>query len=447
MIQNKFFERAIANLKKQVSVPDAGRGNFNVFRGEMPTANFALRDQLAQQGQVQQQQDAEQQSQFSAIAQSLGGMVKGKENPREKYEMAIASKVNPALTTPSGGQPIDVAKVGRDVQGMPEDVPPIKTLGGLESVPIEPQIETLGGLESVPVETGDGQMVGNQPFNKQYSQEEVDAVINPPMSPAEKKLKEIREIEARDYKKGGKDYDKKHDWKDALRSAGLGALEALANADVRNGVGGMVGAAIGGAGGGAIGGTFDRHFDNKIQDQNKLKQLYPAYERLFETEKGINDEKRKKDSAESILRDRESDNKRLQEKSDRDYEMKTRTLDWKKEDRDRYYDLEDVKQKARERKDEATFKMAERKQAEIEKNNVANRESREKIAGLNQDGQDRRTQARIEAQKAITDLQEAQKNGRQAEIIAARERLVQLRKEAKANGWEDARATGEARPN
>lgn len=57
----------------------------------------------------------------------------------------------------------------------------------------------------------------------------------------------------------GKDRDPSFNWKDVLRSAGLGALQGL-------GAGGL-GGAVGGAIAGGIRGSIDRNFDNKLQDQ------------------------------------------------------------------------------------------------------------------------------------------------------------------------------------
>ena len=108
---------------------------------------------------------------------------------------------------------------------------------------------------------------------------------------------EVKPLLTRDYKKGGKDYDKKHDWKDILRSAGLGVLQAVGNADPRGGMAGILGAAIGGGGGGAIAGAFDRNFDNKIQDQAKLARVLPQYQAMAQRERDIAEENRKAQKA------------------------------------------------------------------------------------------------------------------------------------------------------
>jgi hypothetical protein len=130
---------------------------------------------------------------------------------------------------------------------------------------------------------------------------------------------------------------------------------------------------------------------------------------------------------------------RKQQKDDRDYEIKTKTLDWKKEDRDQYYDLEDIKLKAREKHDEETFKRADAKQKELETYHKAligergaDRTSREKIAGLSEAGRTRRTQLAIAARKTLTEFQEAQRSGRAEQANALRTKLAQIKAEADA---------------
>ena len=78
---------------------------------------------------------------------------------------------------------------------------------------------------------------------------------------------------------------------------------------------------------------------------------------------------------------REEERLRKIRKDNRDYDIKVNTLDWKKEDRDRYYELEDIKQKALERKDQNTYDVADRKEKELERHNKAS----EKLIGRGQD--------------------------------------------------------------
>lgn len=123
------------------------------------------------------------------------------------------------------------------------------------------------------------------------------------VSPARRTQSEIDQIETKDYSKRpnpnydptkpattrhtktgdtnnkyvyGKDYDRSRGFKDFLRSAGLGALGGF----LRGGIGG----AIGGAAAGGIRGAINPNTDNQMLDQMKLEQLYPRYQRQFETE-------------------------------------------------------------------------------------------------------------------------------------------------------------------
>ena len=61
---------------------------------------------------------------------------------------------------------------------------------------------------------------------------------------------------------------------------------------------------------------------------------------------------------------------RKRNKDIRDAEIRRDTLDWKKEDRDRYYDLEQIKQDAREAKDEKTYNLAVQRQEELKRHNL-----------------------------------------------------------------------------
>lgn len=87
------------------------------------------------------------------------------------------------------------------------------------------------------------------------------------------------------YKKGSEFYDKKRNWKDALRSAGYGLLQSLASAPPTNDVGALLGRAIGGAGTGAVMGATMDNVDEKMRDQFKLAQLIPQYQNQMAMQK------------------------------------------------------------------------------------------------------------------------------------------------------------------
>lgn len=103
-------------------------------------------------------------------------------------------------------------------------------------------------------------------------------------SVADKLRDEIIRRESKDFSKGGADYDKDHDWKDALRSAGLGALQALSKVDPSQPLGSQIGQALGGAAAGGISGAFDRNTDEKIGNQMALDREYPRWAKAFERE-------------------------------------------------------------------------------------------------------------------------------------------------------------------
>lgn len=298
---NRFFANVTKDLKKVKTL--GGRENFSVnrptinFEGSMPVADNSLRDSMAQQGARQQQEEAAKQAQYAQIAESLGsmvgGMVGGEKAAESKIIAEPQAKHVEATKGDQMGNPLAAA--------VTEKYAPEKMENGRS-------IETLGGLESVPWQRTEG----NQP-----DQQEIREL--PPgveLSDAQRYYEnEVKPLLTRDYKKGGKDYDKRHDWKDILRSVGLGVLEAVGNADPRNGMAGILGAAIGGGGGGAIAGAFDRNFDNKVQDRAKLAQRLPQYQAMAQQEYDKNKDARAERNTQSIIDDRDLDRKESERKA------------------------------------------------------------------------------------------------------------------------------------
>lgn len=278
--------------------------------------------------------------------------------------------------------------------------------------------------------------------------DEVEGVELVEQSPADMLRGRIESIQRKDYsnirnedgtRSYGKDFDKKRDWKDALRSAGLGILQSLASAPANADLGSMLGRAIGGgAAGGVMGATMD-NVDNKMMDQFKLAQLLPQYENAANIDKNELEKKYRQAQVEAtqqkpIIDRYKADTAAL--KAERDYQIKVATLDWKKEDRDRYYELEEIKRVAREKNDERNYRLADRKQKEIERNNKIidenrdlDRTSREKVAGMSQAGQDRRTQLTIDARRTLAEYEAAQKAGLLDKANEAREKLARLKAE------------------
>lgn len=96
-----------------------------------------------------------------------------------------------------------------------------------------------------------------------------------------------------------------------------------------------------------------------------------------------------------------------------------------REMRDRWAASDDARDK---RRLDLTEKEMENRMVRSE----ADRVSREKIAGQREGGANRRAQLAIEARRALTEYQEAQRNGRSEAANAARERLAKLKAEADA---------------
>lgn len=131
---------------------------------------------------------------------------------------------------------------------------------------------------------------------------------------------EINRREGKDFRKGGADYDKDHDFKDVLRSFGLGALQSLAQADPsRESLGMMLGRGLGGGISGGIGGALDRNTDEKMGNKIALGNLYQDYAKQLgvqDAELGI--AKKKKD-----IENIDVDNDRLKQKAEDDVELRT----------------------------------------------------------------------------------------------------------------------------
>jgi len=113
---------------------------------------------------------------------------------------------------------------------------------------------------------------------------------------------------------GGQKYRKRNAL-DALKSAGLGALQSLANMQVNpndpNPLSSMFGRAIGGAGAGAVMGATMNNVDERMVDKMKLAQLLPQYQQAY----GMERQKKADDTAEiykqAQIRNLDDDNKRL----------------------------------------------------------------------------------------------------------------------------------------
>lgn len=167
-----------------------------------------------------------------------------------------------------------------------------------------------------PIRVGDGLNAGVKPKSK----------LGEKLS---KTKSEINRREGKDFSKKvnpetgeityGADYDKDHDWKDSLRSAGLGILQSLAQANPNESLGTMLGRGLGGGISGGVAGALDRNADEKLGNKIALGNLYQDYAKQLgvqDAELGI--AKKKKD-----IENIDVDNDRLKQKAEDDVELRT----------------------------------------------------------------------------------------------------------------------------
>lgn len=83
---------------------------------------------------------------------------------------------------------------------------------------------------------------------------------------------------------GGKQY-RKRNYKDVLKSAGLGVLQSLASAPPTNDLGALLGRAIGGGAAGGVMGATMNNADEKMADRMKLAQILPQYQQAYGMER------------------------------------------------------------------------------------------------------------------------------------------------------------------
>lgn len=240
------------------------------------------------------------------------------------------------------------------------------------------------------------------------------------ISPAEEMYQRINTIQERLAKgKGGYD-DKKKDWKDILRGLGLGALRGMQNADPRMGIAGMLGAAAGGAGVGGVRTGIDRTYDNQMQDEMQLGQLYQQYEPMQQMEvakkKAEQEEALRKANIEIAtqkpdLEKYKADTGRMRAENDLLYKTETIALGKRKADELKIYRdaIVELKEKGANQYDVRLKQLQEvideskRRNQETEKDKDLDREaritvaqiaagSRERVANINQGGQNYRTE-------------------------------------------------------
>lgn len=180
--------------------------------------------------------------------------------------------------------------------------------------------------------------------------------------------------------------------------------------------------------------------------QRALEKLTPLQQQQSIAQ---NSRLRKAQIADALAKpgDRDAERQRKIEKDQNDYDLRKWTLDFKKEDRDRFYELEEVKRIAKEKNDQRTYDLAVRKQSEIERANgvkesfevvkEAGRKeraeimagSRESVANINQAGANYRAQVKSadDARKTMQAIEaQGAKEGRSpSDIETAKQRFAQ----------------------
>ncbi len=193
------------------------------------------------------------------------------------------------------GQPYLVGEEGAEIVVPEQDGEVIANDALVASAPPPPdELTTTTPVIGERILKRDAEALPMQPPQEEVSITE--DVVEP--SVADMWRQKIQAVQGRDYSKKknedgttayGKDFDHKRNWKDALRGAGLGVLQSLANYQANpndpNPLSSMLGRAIGGASaGGVLGATVD-NADNKMFDRMKLAQMMPQYEQAYGMER------------------------------------------------------------------------------------------------------------------------------------------------------------------
>lgn len=334
--------------------------------------------------------------------------------------------------------------------------------GDVEVVPKgdEPKIQTLGGTIEVPIEETQESFKPPQKEDTSHSMGTPQEMEEPvKQSIADTLRGRIEEIQGRDYSKTknedgttiyGKNYDRKRNWKDSLRSAGYGLLQSLATAPPTNDLGSLLGRAIGGAGTGAVLGATMDNVDEKMRDRLKLAQLMPQYEQAYGMERQKKIDETQIRNAESLRRDRDIDNQRLQANLQRQMDKDAATVaywnrkadqgDLKLANDAELMALRDKWMGSKDKNDARRLDLVEKEMELRTKRNDARIASNEKIAGLRTGSAERIAQLRNDAAMLRTQYQEAKKDGRAEDANKIRLKLKGILDEVDAFQG----ATGEA---
>lgn len=242
----------------------------------------------------------------------------------------------------------------------------------------------------------------------------------------------------KDFK--GKDRDDDHNFKDVLRSGGLGFLQAIANADIGNArgmdaLGQLLGRGIGGAGTGAVMGAFDRNADEKLGNEmqkSRLAQQYGQQAKMLDAELGMELKQAQRNTIQTDDIRQAADLKRKIAKDEATtayWNRKADQNDLKIANDVELMALRDKWATSKDKNDERRLNLVEQEMRNRNLRNAENNKTRRDIAGLTQAAQDKRQAIAIEAQKAAAEVRAAQAAGLKDKELAARERLARLKKD------------------
>lgn len=270
---------------------------------------------------------------------TLGGASRDTEIPVDNGTVSGDMSFRPMMPYPSGGAPVNPSEYQGSVSGDMVARPLMPTQSGSTPMAVSPFMDDR-----------------SKSAKQNYIEKEMRRRMDKDFS------KTKNEDGTVTY---GKDYDKDHNWWDVVKGIGIGFTKG----------------GLGGAIGGGIGAAFDPNYDEKWGNQMQLQGLQKQYAGEMGVRKMEDEEKDRaldRDYRQKQIdylaikpeqQQQEIDRKIAKDKADLD--LKVKTLNWKREDRDRYFELEEMKQQARQANDDKKFELAVRKQAEIERANGA----------------------------------------------------------------------------
>lgn len=315
----------------------------------------------------------------------------GTPNPNVMYATGNGQHA-PGLTMPPPGLP------QADSERPVGVLPPPREISAPFTFP------TVAAPDITPSNYGLPPMPAPQPVNGNPSPLTPSSTVTP--SPLADYQRQLAEIQGKQYGIGGKDRASKHDWKRALALAGMRALQGFAK--------GGIGGAIFGAGQGTVEGVADRDAWSKFKDERNKAKLLQKIGNQQQIDAKNAEIERTKAQTQTIYTDDERDKakvdiawqKLLDAQEFNDWKMKhgdeklsdeANFRKWKMERGDKDANNLEVYRKFQREKAEADRELRLKGyDTQIRVAETAAR-SREKVAGINQEGQTTRNNAQIAA--------------------------------------------------